>query len=190
MKSFFQTIITQFGASPKLQTLLAAINDWLSLDADFELFFNTVWNIETASGYGLDVLGRIVVIPRAVTVESAPVFGFYEATDRVGFGQGPFAEAHSASTVSYTLSDEAYRAFIYAKAAFNITNGSTPAINYILMNLLFPNRGNAYVEDGNNMTLTYVFKFLLQPFEIAMVQSGVLPKPTGVQAFWQFLPGN
>lgn len=190
MKTYWQTIISQYGASPKIQTLLHAINDWLSLDADFELFFDTVWNIQTASGYGLDVLGRIVVIPRSVSLTPTAVFGFYEATDRVDFGQGPFAEAYNPASMSFTLSDEAYRAFIYAKAAFNITNGSVPAINYILMNLLFPNRGNAYVKDNLDMSLTYVFGFLLEPFEKAMVQSGILPKPTGVAASFQLLPGN
>jgi Protein of unknown function (DUF2612) len=189
MKNFWQTIISQYATSPKIQTLLAAIDQWLSLDVDFELFYTTVWNIETASGYGLDVLGRIVVIPRAVEAAPASVFGFYEATDRVGFGQGPFAEAYSPNSISFTLSDTAYRQFILAKAAFNITNGSTPAINSILMNILFPGRGNAYVVDGLNMTMQYVFTFALQPFEIAMVQAGVLPKPTGVAATFQFL-GN
>lgn len=39
----------------------------------------------------------------------------------------------------------------------------------------------------NNMQLTYVFDFVLQPFEIAIVKSGVLPKPVGVKAAWQYL---
>lgn len=185
MRNFWQTILSQYNASAKLQTLLAAINQWISPDANYELFFSTVWNILTASGYGLDVLGRIVVAPRTVSAAPASVFGFYEATDRVGFGQGPFAEAYNPDTVTYALSDDAYRALILAKAAFNITDGSVPATNAILMNL-FAGRGNAYVQDNLNMTMVYVFTFALTPAEMATVQAGVLPKPTGVSATFSF----
>jgi hypothetical protein len=185
MRTFWQTILSQYNASPKLQTLLEAINQWISPDANFELFYTTVWNIETASGYGLNVLGRIVVAPRTVSAAPTAVFGFYEATDRVGFGQGPFAEAFNPNTTTFALSDDAYRALILAKAAFNITDGSVPATNAILMNL-FAGRGNTYVQDNLDMTLVYVFTFALQPSEIATVQAGVLPKPTGVSATWNF----
>jgi hypothetical protein len=37
-----------------------------------------------------------------------------------------------------------------------------------------------------NMTLQYNFDFPLEPFEIAMVKSGVLPKPTGVTPSWNY----
>ena len=187
MKSFWQTIDRQYNASPKLQTMLEAINQWIALDADFELFYDYVWNIETAQGYGLDVLGRIVNVPRTLNAAPAAVFGFFEATDRVGFGLGPFAEAYNSNTTSFELSDDAYRIVILAKAAYNITNGSVPAINSILMNILFVNRGSAYVADNHNMTLTYTFTFVLQPYEKAIVESGLLPKPTGVSTSYSFV---
>jgi hypothetical protein len=69
---------------------------------------------------------------------------------------------------------------ILAKAASNLTNGSIPAFNSILMNL-FPNRGNIYVVDNQNMTMVVVSSFHLLPFEVAIiVTSGVLPVPCGV----------
>lgn len=85
-------------------------------------------------------------------------------------------------TTNYVLSDDAFRQLILAKAAANITDGSIPSINAILMNL-FPGRGNAFVQDNLDMTMTYVFTFPLQPFEQAIVaSSGVLPRSTGVAA--------
>lgn len=194
-------------------SLLTAINAWISPDANFEQFYNLVWNVDTAEGYGLDVWGRIVVIPRVLTLTDTKVFGFAEAGDRANFGGGPFYVGELV-TENFTLTDPVYRQLILAKAAFNITDGSTPAINAIMMNL-FPNRGNAYVIDGANgpadlyfgfaeagdracfgegpfgdlrptspanMTMTYVFDFALEPFEQAIVQSGVLPRPAGVSA--------
>lgn len=221
MKNWRQTVLSQYADRPRIISLLAAIDAWLSPDANFEMFFQTVMNVDTAVGYGLDVWGRIVVIPRTITLTGTPTFGFGEAGDRVGFDQGPFYEAGIGVTTNFELTDNTYRQLILAKAAYNITDGSVPAINSILMNVLFPNRGNAYVTDGrnampmrvfgfgeagdrvgfnqgpfgdmitanlpNNMTLTYVFHFPLEPFEVAIVKSGVLPRPTGVEAFWAFL---
>lgn len=192
---------------------LAATDAWISPDNNFENFYNFIWNVDTAVGYGLDVWGRIVVVPRVLTLTDTTVFGFAEAGDRANFGGGPFYNGEFA-TQNFTLSDPVYRQLILAKAAFNITDGSIPAINAIMMNL-FPNRGNAYCTDGANgpshvwfgfgeagdrasfgggpfgdgrpagaaaMTMTYVFDFPLQPFEVAIVQSGVLPRPAGVSA--------
>lgn len=224
MINWRQTVISQYNQSESLLTLLEAVNQWIDPNQNFENFFLLIWNILSepdnppGSSYGLDVWGRIVNIGRVLSLTTGgPYFGFQEAGDRVGFGQGPFWGGPTITT-NFTLTDPDYRRLILAKAAFNITNGSIPAINQILLHL-FSGRGNCYVTDGangptgiwfgfyeagdrvgfgqgpfgdfkpsgpGNMTLTYVFDFPLQPFEVAMVLSGVLPKPTGVQAFWSY----
>ena len=201
-------------------TLIDAIEQWISPDANFEAFYNYIWNVETAQGPGLDIWGRIVNVGRTLQVAQGSYFGFGEAGDRTGFGQSPFYTGEP-TTYNYAMTDAVYRQVIFAKAAYNITDGSIPAINAILM-MLFPNRGNAYVIDGgvngfgapfgfgeagdrmpfgygpfgditgfdptSNMTLTYVFDFALQLYEIAIVtQANVLPKPTGVKAFYNYM---
>lgn len=127
-----------------------------------------------------------------------------------GAGGGPFYGGQGL-TSNYNLTDDQFRLLILAKAMANITNGSIPAINQILMSL-FPNRGNAFVTEGYqgpsffgfeeatnclpfgqgvfyggeavpSMVMTYTFDFPLSPVEIAIVsQSGVLPRSTGVSA--------
>jgi hypothetical protein len=81
---------------------------------------------------------------------------------------------------NFLLSDEGFRTLIYAKAFANICDGSISAINQILLTL-FPGRGNCYVQDNLNMTMTYVFRFKLTPVESAIVsESGILPRPASV----------
>lgn len=222
MQNWRSTILSQFASSPRLVALLDAINTWISLDADFELFYQQVMDLDTAGTYGLAVWARIVNVPTVITLQAFPYFGFGEAGDRVGFGQGCFGDGYLGATMNYQLTGEILRRFIYAKAAFNITDGSIPAINTILMDYLFPNRGNAWVTDGangyrsglfgfgeaqdrvgwnqgpfgdllaptlSNMSLTYIVKFPIYQYEAAMMQSGVLPKPTGVKAFFDFAGG-
>ncbi len=207
-----KTVISQYAASPTIRQLIDSLNQWIDPRTDFEAFYENIFNIETAVGYGLDLWGRIVGINRVLSLATGSYFGFGEAGDRTGFNQSPFYT--TPITQNFTLTDEAYRNLIFAKAAQNITDNSIPAINTILRHL-FVGRGNAYVTDGrnlpfgsffgfgeagdrtgfnqspfgdlmpplpNNMTMVYVFKFALHPFELAMALSGVLPKPTGVLA--------
>ncbi|NTF54938.1 DUF2612 domain-containing protein [Agrobacterium rhizogenes] len=207
----WKTVISQYANSPILIQLIENVFAYLDQTKNFDAFFDYIWNVDTAQGIGLDIWGRIVGVNRVLQVEVGNWFGFEESLPGAfTFGQGAFFSG-SPLTDNYALSDQAYRQLILAKAAANITNGSIPAINRILMTL-FPNRGNAYVTDGfqggewfgfkeeNNaqgfnqaafyngqsiqsMVMTYVFEFQLTPVELAIVQqSGVLPKSTGVAA--------
>lgn len=207
----FDTVISQYANSNILMTLITNLDQYISQTQNIDAFYDLMMNVETAVGYGLNCWGRIVGVNRVLQVNAGNWFGFEEATPgSYTFGQGSFYSGTSL-TSNYALSDESYRTLIFAKAAANITNGSIPAINRILMSL-FPNRGNAYVTDGSQsgdwfgfaesvnaqgfnqaafysgsqistMVMTYTFEFQLSPVELAIVQnSGVLPKPTGVAA--------
>ena|ERR1044072_4888443 len=213
----WKTVISQYANSPILIQLIENIFEYLDQTKNLDAFFDFIWNVDTAQGYGLDVWGRIVGVNRVLQVEVGNWFGFAEAgPSAFTFGQGAFFSG-APLTDNFSLSDQAYRQLILAKAATNITNGSIPAINRILMTL-FPNRGNCYVTDGlqgadwfgwaesNNaqgfnqapfysgadvstMIMTYTFLFQLSPVELAIVEtSGVLPKPTGVKASVVVIP--
>ena len=95
-------------------------------------------------------------------------------------GTGGTGGTGGGTTTNFTLLDPDYRTLLYAKAASNITNGSIPAVNQILLTL-FPNRGAAYVADNLNMSCTLTFKFALTPVELAIIeQANVLPIRCGV----------
>lgn len=135
MKNWRATTLAEYQNSEKLISLLESINDWIDPSTNFETFFNVLWNLDTAVGYGLDVWGRILVIPRRLTITVGSFFGFQEAGDRTGFNQESFGDLYAGWDV---------------------------------------------------MTISYIFTFPLEPFEKAIVQSGVLPKPTGVRASWLY----
>lgn len=181
---FWNTIISQYANSPILTQLIANFDSYVDQTENMQNFFDFIWNVDTAQGYGLDVWGRIVGVSRTLHITgSAENFGFEEATtlSAFGFNQEPFY-AGDPLTTNFNLSDSAFRVLIFAKALANISDGSIKAINQLLLNL-FPGRGNCYVTDGLNMSMTYTFEFLLSPVEQAILgQSGVLPKPVGVSA--------
>lgn len=141
------TVISQYANSPRLLAMIENFNGYIDQTANLDAFFTQMWNIDTAVGYGLDVWGRILGIGRVIAVDSGTYFGFEEALPGSnGFNQQPFYSGPP-STPNYSLSDDAYRLLLLAKAAANITDDSIPAINRLLM-ALFPNRGNAYVQEG------------------------------------------
>lgn len=186
-----QTLLSQYANSPVIVAILDALGLAIDRAAVFEAFYDTVRNVDTAIGFGLDIWGRIVGVSRALYVDNsdpiaAPEYlGFSDASDAHSFGEGVFwglsvSSGPTVFTPNFLLTDNAYRKLILAKAALNITNSSIPAINAILR-ALFPAYGNVYVRDNSNMTMTFVFGATLSKVDYAIVtQSGVLPRPIGV----------
>lgn len=177
------TVISQYANSPVLTQLLINFFQYLDQTTNIDSFFDLIWNVDSAQGYGLDVWGRIVGVTRTVNLPNAGRYlGFEEQSVTVDpFNQSPFFTG-GALTTSFQLTDSAFRVLIFAKALANISNGSIQAINQLLLNL-FPGRGNCYVTDGLNMSMTYTFTFALTSTEVAIItQSGILPKSTGVSA--------
>lgn len=185
MQNLNKTILSQYANSPVLLALIQSMNDALDPAANITAFYNDIFNILTAQGYGLDVWGRIVGVNRTIAfplnVSVGQYLGYMEAADSnlMPFGQAPFYLSPSV-VPNLTLTDPAFRILILTKAIFNISNSSIPSINGILRSL-FQGRGNCYVLDLGNMHARLVFEFPLQPFEITILKySGVFAGPTGV----------
>ncbi len=179
MQNVITTIAAQYANSPTLRQLIDSMNTYFDPATDFATFYSYVWNVDTAQGFGLDILGRIVNVSRELTIPgTVDYFGFDEATDAQPFDQEPFFDGEL-STQTYTLADDAYRTLILAKALSNLSASTAPSINALLQSL-FP-RGRCYVLDLGGMAIKFVFEFALEPFERAILtQSGVIPRPAGV----------
>lgn len=189
MQNLENTIISQFANSPTIVGLINNMNDYIDPSADIDNFFNVVWNVDTAVGFGLDIWGRIVDIPRALTIAPNTAFiGFKEAlasgaptlTDPMPWNQAPwYTRTATGGSSSFVLSDSAYRTLILTKAIANITDGSTPSINRLIRNL-FAGRGVVYISEPGPLQIELNFDFKLQPFEIAILTtSGAFPRTSG-----------
>lgn len=156
------------------------MSQYFDPSTDFEFFYDAVWNIDTAVGFGLDVWGKIVGVARQLEIPATQqFFGFNDGSGYQPFDQAPFYNGPKA-TNTYSLSDDAYRTLILMKALLNISNCSAPAINRLLSNL-FAGRGKCYVVDNGNMSINFVFEFSLNPYEVAILtKSSAIPKPAGV----------
>lgn len=174
-------VISQFKNSPILYNMILAFNAAMDQTRNLTSLFDMIWNVQTAVGFGLDVWGRIVGVSRALSLpQGGSNIGFEEASGSwTGFNQGGFYSGGGTSS-NFLLNDANFRILILAKAAGNISDGSVPSINQILLTL-FPHRGACYVTDNQDMSCTLTFKFQLTTVEAAILaQSNVLPIPAGV----------
>jgi hypothetical protein len=103
-----QYILTQYSGSPTIVQLLSDFRDNIDPQADINLFIEKVMNIDTAEGIGLDILGRIIGMPRVAQ--------------------------YGGKTI--TLTDALYRRLLMYKAFANIS-GSTMATMNKMLYLLF-----------------------------------------------------
>ena len=136
-------IQSQYASAVRITALLQSAKDHILPDADIASFYDNVFNVLTAKGWGLDVWGNIVGISRNI-------------------------QSHEDPTVTLTLDDDNYRKLILHKAAANIMDSTLYSMNYLLKQL-YPNY-TCYVQlasnfvtdvdrtyDSNPMSINYVF---------------------------------
>ena len=178
------TVYSQYCNSPIILQWLDFFSQWIDANQPIDNWYDMLWNVDTAQGYGLDVWGRIVGVNRVIPVVGTQFLWFANAGETTygnTFGNSIWYSGQQIGATNYALSDDAFRLLILAKAAANIWDGSIPGLNKILR-LLFPGQ-IAYCTDGQNMTMQYVFDWVLSPVQLSIVKNtGVLPRPCGVLA--------
>ncbi len=145
------TIISEYANSPTLVQMIDSLHQQITPSGNFQMFYDYIWNIDTAQGFGLDILGLIINLPRQLIIPA--IFGF-------PLPAGP-----------YSMTDDQYRRALMFKAMSNIIDSSAFAINSELR-LLADGRGNAFVEVIGTMAIQYTFYFPLEPFEHAIMTVG------------------
>lgn len=146
------------------------------------------YDIDTAVGEQLNVIGRIVVAPRSF-IGSIPMNpGLFDLTDGDEFGNDD--AMFSALTIDQDglLSDDLYRLVIKAKIVKN--NGDATAENILAgMNFLLPKADVLRVTDGEDMSFSIEFYGQITSLErFALLNAGLVPKPQAVR-FNGFLEG-
>jgi len=183
-----QTIISQFANSPTIRALIKDMDQWIDPRADLRTFYDYVWNVETAQGFGLDIWGKIVGIGREIAVEDElEYFGFNTGVaDSQPFNNAPFWFGHP-STTTFRLTDGAYRKLILLKALANISATDAASLNRLLSKV-FDGRP-VYVSEIAPMEIRFNFEFHLTPYERSLMRlDAIVPRPAGVGYSWREAP--
>lgn len=176
---WLSTVLSQYANSRTINNILQSFSLWFDETVNIDNFYDYVWNVDTAQGFGLDIWGRIVGIGRTWPIAVNTEYFQFDGGDGEGFNLAPFWSGN-VQTTNFTFSDDAYRRLILAKAYSNIIDCTIPSLNQLLANM-FPGRGNCYVLDNADMSFTYYFGFPLSNIDLTIItNTGILPRPGGI----------
>lgn len=193
MDEYTLLLIKQYWEKPRARAEIELqMGGWERL-ADLIRAFETEYDLDFARGVQLDVLGRIVGVPRVVpAVLTRITFGFDENPNSRGFSDrfdplregAPFARRFEPQYTSQQLTDNQYRRLIRAKVALNVCSAYIASDDRIsiqeVINQAFD--GRAYVVDNQNMSLTLYVSPSVSLDELRLIrQLDLLPKPQGVR---------
>lgn len=169
----------QYNASKTINAILSGLDDRTRIK--YAELINKIYDLDTAEGANLDVLAeragasRFVNFPINVTSQR---FGF-DNRDWYGFNDpgGTFDEFGD-EIEGASLTDIALRTYIRYKVFANTSSCTLADLNTALQRL-FPGRGNCYAKIENDLELTLVFDFYLEPYEEGLIINRYFPVPAG-----------
>lgn len=172
-----RTILWQYDNAEALQSIIRQKNDWTEEENEgfWAWWRRDVFNLDTASDFGMSVWSIILAVPLGYDVPSSgsrSVFGF--GTFNLNYENGNFGR-DTAGTVS--LTPEQKRLVLKLRYFQLISRGTVPEMNFFLQ-LLF---GDAHVVDNLDMTFSVVFGYVPGPdVMFILTEFDLLPRPSGV----------
>jgi hypothetical protein len=139
-----------------------------------------IFDIDSAVGAQLDVIGEWAGISRNVSIPVTGVYFSWDGDFSVGWEYGVWQGSLAPADVT-TLPDDVYRTLIRAKIAANGWNGTTDGA-YAIWDNVFPST-IILIQDGQNMSYALaVIGGVIDSLTLALLTGGYLPlKPEGVR---------
>lgn len=178
-------MIGQYKHSEKFVKLDNALVDAFDDSSIWKDWYNIYYNISTATGAGLDWWGKRLNQGRG-----------FEYQGNSYYLQG--TQTVDGLTFTAEEMENLYRKVLQMKAMSNISNLCLYSINEMLK-AVFAEEGRCYcievmnIEQGalintGTMEIRYVFEFYVNKVFKAIIESGLLPHPTGVGVSYEYLP--
>lgn len=170
-------MLSQYANSPKYVALYNGLTELFNNAKTIEDWYNVVFNIKTASGFGLDVWGNILNQGRLFLYEDL------NGNPASIYLQG----AQTVDGVAYTAqqTEELYRTVLFLTAMGYITNASLRSMNDMLL-YYFADKGRCYCIPYGTMKLRVVFEFYVNGLEKAIYNTAFV-SPTGVLLNYEYL---
>ena len=153
MADYVSLLSQEYQGLPSLTQWLQVLTEPFNTNQALLATFPARFNLATATGNELDVLGQYIGADRYVEL---PITGLYAAFDTAGVGwdQGYWLPPYSPATSRQPLSDAQYRMVLAARILNNRWDGSIPHA-YQLWDDLFP-PGSPYtffIQDMGQMSM-------------------------------------
>jgi len=174
-----ERVYAQYSTKPSAKAWFGIVPTIGNELSDGLYHIQTSYNIDSATGAQLDVIGRIVGVDRSY--ENAIDFvGLQYGEDIAEFGGIDAQFTGSGQTVQSKVTDSIYRMLIRAKIA---KNNSDATIEGILgsMSIIVGN-SDMLIVDNEDMTFSIQFNFELTSIQLFVLDTyDIVPRPQGVQ---------
>lgn len=180
---YLDRITSEHNQRPKFMAVVAACVQPLADIVDAEARISWSFDLDSALGTQLDVVGEWVGLSRNIAV---PILGVYFSFDdaALGFDQGVWKGPFDPSSGITRLSDEPYRTLLRAKIALNSWDGSIPQSNEIWAKVFAGTGIKVYTIDNGDMTMATVLGGTTSPDALTRAlfsQAYLQLKPEGVR---------
>ena len=173
-------IIWQYRTKPKALGTIRAVYKETDLTFQNIIQIADILNIDTATGYALDLVGRHIGVSRVLpTAIAKEYFGWLEDDSALSFGVGEFYRYADSLSASVVLNDNDYRFFIRARITKNYQTGT---IENIVKSIQFVIGNHSNVIDIQNMTMNIIVNSdkLNSLTLYAISKMDILVRPIGV----------
>lgn len=173
-------LIWQYRKKPRARATAKLLNDEVYKTFDDAIKVAEILNIDTASGYALDLVGRHVGVSREQqNLILKDFFAFTQTEKKQGFNKGEFYRLGNSLKGSFYLNDSDYRFLIKAKI---IKNYQTGTLENSYKSLEFLLGAGNFIFDNYDMTLNLVLKNAkTTQFLINLIfKNDILARPIGV----------
>ena len=173
-------LIWQYRKKTRARATAKLLNDEVYKTFDDAIKVAEILNIDTASGYALDLIGRHVGVSREQqNLILKDFFAFTQAEKKQGFYKGEFYRLGNSLKGSFYLNDSDYRFLIKAKI---IKNYQTGTLENSYKSLEFLLGAGNFIFDNYDMTLNLVLKNAkTTQFLINLIfKNDILARPIGV----------
>lgn len=183
-------IIWQYRTKPKALGTIRAI--YTETDNTFKNVVQVadILNIDDATGYALDLVGKHVGVSRVLpTAIAKEYFGWLRDKTALSFGIGEFYRHGDALHASVVLNDSDYRFFIKARITKNYQNGE---ISNIVKSIKFMIGDHGNIIDAQDMTMNVLVNSdqLNSLTLYAISKMDILVRPIGVMYRYLVLVNN
>ena len=171
-------MLSQYANSPVIVNLVNGVVEQINNAQTIDDWFRIVFDLRTATGFGLDLWGKILNQSRR--------FQFLDENNNVVdvYLQGE----QTVDGVHYTDAqmEDMYRTVLFFRAFSYITNCSIKSMNELLQ--FYFKEKSVYVYEIGTMEIEVVFRFFINKPEKAIFASELFPKPTGVGLNFRYIP--
>lgn len=180
-KSREDFLIWQYRGKPKARQTVGLLLSETSRVFDSVMQLSTLLDVNTATGYALDLTGRHTGIGRVMKAfVPKDYFGWAETDATQGFNTGTFYRYGDSLSASLVLSDEDYRFFIKARIYKNYQSPDIKNITFSVRSLL---GADSLVVDNCDMSMNIIIRSsALTQFRLhAILNLDILVRPVGVK---------